>query len=62
MTTINLEGVALRTHDEPYTFDYPPYGHQNRLQQLFREEPSFVGVNDSPTGGGKTSSWLAPAL
>ena len=62
MTTINLEGVALRTHDEPYTFDYPPYGHQNRLLRLFREESSFVGVNDSPTGGGKTSSWLAPAL
>ena len=62
MTTVNLEGVALRTHDEPYTFDYLPYRHQHRLLQLFREESSFVAVNDSPTGGGKTSSWLAPAL
>lgn len=62
MTTINLDGVALRTHDEPYTFDYEPYGHQLRLRELFREESSFVAVNDSPTGGGKTSSWLAPAL
>lgn len=62
MTTIELEGVALRTHDEPYVFDYLPYGHQLRLQQLFQEESSFVAVNDSPTGGGKTSSWLAPAL
>jgi CRISPR-associated endonuclease/helicase Cas3 len=62
MTTIDLDGIALRTHDEPYTFDYTPYGHQLRLQELFREESSFVAVNDSPTGGGKTSSWLAPAL
>jgi CRISPR-associated endonuclease/helicase Cas3 len=62
MTRINLDGVALRTHDAPYTFDYSPYGHQRSLQNLFDEQSSFVAVNDSPTGGGKTSSWLAPAL
>lgn len=62
MTTIELDGVALRTHDEPYVFDYDPYGHQIRLLELFEEKESFVAVNDSPTGGGKTSSWLAPAL
>jgi len=62
MTEIDLRGVALWTHDEPYTFDYPPYGHQSRLRELFQKESSFVAVNDSPTGGGKTSSWLAPAL
>ena len=62
MTRINLDGVALRTHDGPYTFDYSPYGHQRSLQNLFDEQSSFVAVNDSPTGGGKTSSWLAPAL
>lgn len=62
MTSINLDGVALQTYDEPYTFDYAPYGHQLRLRELFHEEPSFVAVNDSPTGGGKTSSWLEPAL
>lgn len=62
MTTIDLAGVALQVHDEPYTFDYEPYGHQLRLRELFDEESSFVAVNDSPTGGGKTSSWLEPAL
>jgi len=62
MTRINLEGVALRTHEEPYTFDYNPYGHQLQLQKLVSESSSFVAVNDSPTGGGKTSSWLAPVL
>jgi CRISPR-associated endonuclease/helicase Cas3 len=62
MTTTDLEGVALRTHDEPHTFGYSPYGHQVRLRELFDEKSSFVAVNDSPTGGGKTSSWLEPAL
>jgi CRISPR-associated endonuclease/helicase Cas3 len=62
MTEIDLDGVALRTHDEPYAFDYRPYGHQVDLKELFHSEPSFVAVNDSPTGGGKTSSWLEPAL
>jgi len=62
MTTIHLDGVALRTHDQPYIFDYSPYEHQLRLQELFDQETSFVTVNDSPTGGGKTSSWLAPSL
>lgn len=62
MTRIDLDGVALRTHREPYTFNYAPYGHQLALRELFREKSSFVAVNDSPTGGGKTSSWLEPAL
>jgi len=62
MTQIDLDGVALRTEDEPYTFDYDPYTHQVRLRELFQTRDSFVAVNDSPTGGGKTSSWLAPAL
>jgi CRISPR-associated endonuclease/helicase Cas3 len=62
MTRINLDGVALRTYDEPYAFGYSPYGHQVRLRELFDESDRFVAVNDSPTGGGKTSSWLEPAL
>lgn len=62
MTVIDLDGVALRTHDEPYLFDYAPYGHQLRLKELFDAASSFVAVNDSPTGGGKTSSWLEPTL
>lgn len=62
MTEIHLDGVALRTHDDPYLFDYDPYAHQRRLAGLVREGSTFVAVNDSPTGGGKTESWLAPAL
>jgi len=62
MTTVNLEGVALRTHDTDYPLEFNPYAHQRELHRLFRESDQFVAVNDSPTGGGKTSSWLAPVL
>jgi CRISPR-associated endonuclease/helicase Cas3 len=61
-TQLSLDGVALRQHDEPYLFDYEPYAHQLTLDELIRSGDGFVAVNDSPTGGGKTSSWLAPAL
>lgn len=62
MTSLNLQGVALRTHDADYPLDIDPYAHQRELRHLFRESDQFVAVNDSPTGGGKTSSWLAPVL
>ncbi len=58
----SLTGVALRTHDESYPFDYEPYAHQRRMADLVCDDEGFVAVNDSPTGGGKTASWLAPAL
>ncbi|AUX08203.1 CRISPR-associated helicase Cas3 [Halalkaliarchaeum desulfuricum] len=62
MTTLDLSGVALQTHDESYPFDVSPFAHQRELQRLFEERDRFVAVNDSPTGGGKTSSWLAPVF
>ncbi|MFD1588206.1 type I-D CRISPR-associated helicase Cas3' [Halorientalis brevis] len=62
MTSLELAGVALRTHDIAYPFDVSPFAHQRELQQLFDDANRFVAVNDSPTGGGKTSSWLAPVL
>jgi CRISPR-associated endonuclease/helicase Cas3 len=62
MTTLDLTGVALQTYDDDYFFDFDPYAHQLELLRLFRDSDRFVAVNDSPTGGGKTSSWLAPVL
>jgi len=62
MTVLDLAGVALQTHDSEYPFDVAPFAHQRELLRLFRETDRFVAVNDSPTGGGKTSSWLAPVL
>ena len=62
MTELALEGVALRTHDAEYPFDVDPFAHQQELRRLMRDIDRFVAVNDSPTGGGKTSSWLGPVL
>ncbi len=63
MSSIRLSGLALRTHnDETYPFDVDPYAHQQSMRRLICDHSRFVAVNDSPTGGGKTSSWLAPAL
>jgi len=62
MTSLDLSGIALRTYDTPYPFDVSPFAHQRELQGLFEDTDRFVAVNDSPTGGGKTSSWLAPVL
>jgi len=62
MTRLHLDGVALRQHEASYPFDYDPYAHQLALADLVRGDDGFVAVNDSPTGGGKTSSWLAPSL
>lgn len=62
MTTLKLAGVELRTYNDPYPLDVDPFNHQKTLLKLFRNRDRFVAVNDSPTGGGKTSSWLAPVL
>ena len=61
-----LSGIELQRHEDS---TYPvrddelePYGHQQDLRELFVDESSFLAVNDSPTGGGKTISWLAPIV
>ena len=61
-----LSGVELRRHTDPsYPVTNPefePYAHQQELRELFTTRESFLAVNDSPTGGGKTISWLAPIV
>lgn len=61
-----LSGVELRRHDDS-TYpvcddDFEPYAHQQALRDCFETKSSFLAVNDSPTGGGKTMSWLAPIV
>jgi CRISPR-associated endonuclease/helicase Cas3 len=64
--SLPLSGVELRRHAAP---SYPvaesafePYAHQQDLRALFTGRESFLAMNDSPTGGGKTISWLAPVV
>lgn len=63
---LQLSGVEIRRHDDetyPVVDDgFEPYAHQQDLRDLFENESSFLAVNDSPTGGGKTLSWLAPVV
>jgi len=63
---IPLSGVELRRHTDPSypvaDSDFEPYAHQQDLWELFATQDSFLAVNDSPTGGGKTMSWLAPVV
>lgn len=63
---LSLSGVELQRHDDPeYPVEDPrfePYAHQQDLRDLFQSSDEFLAVNDSPTGGGKTMSWLAPVV
>lgn len=65
-TLLQLAGVELRRYtDSAYPVDSPefePYAHQQNLHDLFVNDDSFLAVNDSPTGGGKTLSWLSPII
>jgi len=58
---IRLDGVAVpRVEDEYLGFE--PYDHQADAQEVIKTEDEFFAVNTSPTGSGKTYSWLKPAL
>jgi CRISPR-associated endonuclease/helicase Cas3 len=64
--SLSLSGVELRRHaDSSYPAAksvFEPYAHQQDLRALFTDRESFLAVNDTPTGGGKTMSWLAPVV
>lgn len=59
---INLDGVSVPTVDGDYLSTFSPYDHQAVAREVIRGQDSFFAVNESPTGSGKTLSWLVPAL
>lgn len=61
MTRVRLDGVSVPTVDDEY-LDFQPYDHQVEAEDLFDTRDSFFAVNTSPTGSGKTYSWLKPTL
>lgn len=58
---IRLDGVAVPRVDGEY-LGFEPYDHQAEAQNLIETEEEFFAVNTSPTGSGKTYSWLKPAI
>lgn len=61
MISVRLDGVSVPTVDDEY-LDFQPYDHQVAAEDLFDTRDSFFAVNTSPTGSGKTYSWLKPTL
>ena len=67
MNPINftIDGVGLRTN--PNAIDYypdgvDPYDHQVEMADIISNDDDFVAVNTAPTGGGKTWSYVIPAV
>lgn len=58
---MKLDGVSVPKVDREY-LNFCPYDHQAAMEDLFRSEDSFFAINASPTGSGKTYSWIKPAL
>ena len=68
---LNLDGLALQTNPD---YDYlpspeddslpevHPYDHQVETYETVLNNDAFFIQNTSPTGGGKTYSWVAPAV
>lgn len=58
---IPLDGVSVPRVDREY-LDFRPYDHQADAEGLIASQKPFFAVNESPTGSGKTYSWLKPAV
>ena len=58
---ISLDGVSVPCVDADYLPGIEPYDHQADADELIRSGDPFFAVNESPTGSGKTYSWLKPA-
>jgi CRISPR-associated endonuclease/helicase Cas3 len=56
-----LDGISLRMLEVDY-LGFQPYEHQYQSEELIKGENGFFCFNCSPTGSGKTLSWLKPAL
>ena len=56
-----LDGISLRTLEVDY-LGFQPYDHQYQSEELIKGDNGFFCFNCSPTGSGKTLSWLKPVL
>lgn len=61
---LDLDGLRLECLDQEYCGDIKPFEHQIETERLIEDEncESLFLFNHSPTGSGKTLSWLKPVL
>lgn len=59
---LDLDGVKLEQLDHEYFKGFKAFKHQIISEQLIKGQESLFLFNHSPTGSGKTISWLKPVL
>jgi CRISPR-associated endonuclease/helicase Cas3 len=62
MVTVDLDGLRLEQTDQSYLPGFKAFEHQIESDRLIKGCESLFLFNHSPTGSGKTISWLKPAL
>ena len=60
--SVDLDGLRLKRTDQDYLSGFKGFEHQIKSDRLIKESESLFLFNHSPTGSGKTISWLKPAL
>ena len=60
--SVDLDGLRLMQTEQYYLTNFKAFDHQVESEQLIKTEGSLFLFNHSPTGSGKTISWLKPAL
>lgn len=59
---IFLDGLRLKQENKEYNGNLKAYKHQIETEKIINAEKSLFLFNNSPTGSGKTISWLKPVL
>jgi len=59
---LNLDGLRLEQIGQDYIGDFQAFEHQVKSERLIKGCQSLFLFNHSPTGSGKTISWLKPVL
>lgn len=59
---LNLDGLRLEQTGQDYIGDFQAFEHQVESERLIKGCQSIFLFNHSPTGSGKTISWLKPVL
>ena len=60
--SVDLDGLRLVQSEQDYLTNFKAFDHQVESERLIKTERSLFLFNHSPTGSGKTISWLKPAL